>query len=66
LITEFLEYALDADTKDELKDILTGLANESRIIGYRDAIEQDVRQKIAFLEGNSCDCDICNESCELD
>jgi hypothetical protein len=65
LINEFLDYALVAESKEELHDILTGLANEARVVGYRDAIEQDVRQKIAFLEGNSCSCDICDESCEL-
>jgi hypothetical protein len=67
LINEFLQYSIEADTKDELKDILTGLANEARIVGFRDALEQDVRQKIAFLEGESCDCDICDEeNCGLD
>lgn len=68
LIDEFFEYAISSDTPEELREILTGLVNEAKVIGYKDAIKADLNLKMKVLNNlEGCDCEICDEeNCELD
>lgn len=60
-VEEFLQYILQTDDQDELKEILADLFREGKINGYQQALYDDIEsKKNALMELNGiCECGEC-------
>jgi hypothetical protein len=67
---EFFQYILEAESKEELLEIVSDLVEEAMVLGKKEMVLTDLRIKSQILdqlEGFSdCDCEICDNSCELE
>ncbi|MBD1379200.1 hypothetical protein [Metabacillus arenae] len=69
LVNEYGEIIQDADSLEELHSIIAELISEARSIGYKDALMQDVQNKMNILDEihGVCNCDECDEdNCPID
>lgn len=67
LVWEFLEYAKEADTQEELFEILSGLANEAKDLGIKEFLVHDIDNKVQILrhlDNGHCDCEECCDDCD--
>lgn len=66
LVNEYFTYIMEADTADEVHELLHELVTEVRNIayrdGYKDAMINDVETKLRWLDviNGECDCEECN------
>ena len=66
LVEEYFTYIMEADTADEVYELLHELVShvqyDSYKEGYRDALVHDVESKLNYLQeiDQECDCEKCN------
>lgn len=59
LISEFLEYIIHAESKEQLEEVVRGLVMEAKNEGWKEALIADVNMKMELLDDlhGHCDCD---------
>lgn len=64
LINEYTGFILDADTKEEVEDLIVEVVNIAKEFGIRYALEANIHNNIQALKSldGECDCEEC--SCE--
>jgi hypothetical protein len=67
LVSDFTNLILNADSKEEVGELVNDLVGISKEIGWKQALVDDINAKIDTLRelDDECDCDICDQSCEL-
>ena len=69
LQNDYFDLILNSASEDEMYYYLGELIQESKQIGFKDAIEMDIRLKLNVLKemDGECDCNgECNGNCEFD
>jgi hypothetical protein len=64
LAYEYLEYCIDAESPEELFEILSDLINEAKVLGMKQLLINQVNQSMELLDElhGVCDCEDCCES----
>ncbi|WP_133120604.1 hypothetical protein [Heyndrickxia camelliae] len=63
LVSKYVEIAKQAESEEDLFDILSNLIDESRLIDIKQKLIHEIHYKMDLLEKLECDCDECH--CEV-
>lgn len=65
MIWEFMGYCKEAESEEELFEILSGLTEEAKALGQKELLVSQVNQSMELLDHiyGTCDCD-CEYCCE--